>query len=96
MPKAVDDMASPKPMMSAVAVRHPTAMKSAVRSTPVTTSWASPSPKMSVRMDHRRAGLSSSPMMNRKRTMPSSATPLISPASVMSWAKGPITTPAAR
>ncbi len=51
---------------------------------------------MSVRIAHSRAGFSSSPMMNRNITMPSSATCMISCAPVMSRAIGPITTPAAR
>ena len=39
-----------------------------------TPTWASPSPKISLRIDHSRDGCISSPMTKRKRTTPSSAT----------------------
>jgi hypothetical protein len=62
-----------------------------------TSTCASPSPKMSRRIDHRREGCISSPMMKRNITTPSSATCRIVAGSLNRPSpNGPIASPAAR
>ncbi len=95
--KAVDESARPKPATSPPRQSvSPVRMQTPVSARPVTTTWAVPSPNMSWRMCQRRVGFSSRPIMNSRKTTPSSATARMSPVPVMMCAIGPITTPAAR
>ena len=70
---AVDDRARAAPMAAAGATSMPNSMASPVSTPRVTPTWAAPSPKTSRRMSRSRSQDSSSPIMNSRKTTPSSA-----------------------
>ena len=94
---AVEDMTKPKAPTKATGQGAPAAMATRVRASPASPTWAKPTPKMALRMAHRRFGRISSPMMNRKMTTPNSATcRMVWGSRNRARPNGPMAAPAAR
>jgi hypothetical protein len=87
---AVDDSDSPSAPISATFQPTPSSM-----ATPAT--WAPPQPKIARRIDHRRFGSSSRPIMNSSSTTPNSAKcRMTATASMRRSPHGPMAMPASR
>ena len=96
-PKAVEESARPKPMMTVVRRSMPNTQTTAMISPAVTITCAVPSPNTCRRMAHSRAGLSSTPITNSRKTTPNSAMWRMSSTSPISPSpQGPMSAPAAR
>ena len=95
---AVDDSASGSPSANAAGIEKCVPIQTTpVIAKPHTTTWMSPSPKISCFNRHSRVGLSSSPTMNNNSVIPSSAIPIFASASPTSPRTcGPTTAPATR
>ena len=94
---AVEDMASTSPTATASRQGRPRAIEAPAIAAAVTTTWAPPRPKITLRIDHSRAGRTSSPIRNSRMTTPNSAKVITSPWSPTSFrAKGPMIRPAIR
>ena len=94
---AVEDSASPPPMIIAVFKLAPSAYATAAIAPPVIITCRVPRPNTLRPSVFSRETESSSPIMNNRNTTPSSASPcaaLVSPIRPKAW--GPIITPAAR
>ena len=94
----MEDIERPKPMTRADSLLCPKP-KYAAEPIPrvVSSTWASPNPKMVLRITHSREGCSSRPMTNIRSTMPNSAICWVASILLMRpRPKGPIMIPAAR
>jgi len=94
---AVEDSASGSPSAIAAVGSNPASVSTPARASPQATTCTSPSPRISCFIRHSLDGFSSSPTMNSRKVMPSSAMPILPWASPTSRsACGPTTIPASR
>ena len=94
---AVDDIARPMPPTTAACQEKSVSINNPARTSALSNTCAAPTPKIERRNCHSLAGLSSSPMMNIRKTTPSSEKCRISSTSLMNPSPhGPIAIPASK
>ena len=94
---AVDDIARPMPPTTAACQENAVSINNPASTTALSITCAAPTPKIERRSCHSLAGLSSNPMMNIRKTTPSSEKCRISSTSLMNPnPHGPMAIPASK